>query len=99
MNMQQMLMQAQKMQRELKKAQDALKEKEFKVSKAGIVTIVMKGDRSLISLDIDKDALNEDSKDMVQDALSLAINEALSEIEKESEAINEQITGRAGGLF
>ncbi len=97
--MQQMLMQAQKMQRELKKAQDALKEKEFKVSKAGIVTIVMKGDRTLVSLDIDKDALNEESKDMVQDALTLAINEAISEIEKESEAINEQITGRAGGLF
>ena len=99
MNMQQMLMQAQKMQRELKKAQDALKEKEFTVSKGGMVTIVMKGDRTLVSLDIDKDALSEDSKDMVQDALVLAINEALSQIEKESEAINEQITGRAGGLF
>ncbi len=97
--MQQMLMQAQKMQRELKKAQDALKEKEFTVSKGGMVTIVMKGDRTLVSLDIDKDALSEDSKDMVQDALVLAINEALSQIEKESEAINEQITGRAGGLF
>ena len=99
MNMQQMLMQAQKMQRELKKAQDALKEKEFTVSKGGMVTIVMKGDRTLVSLDIDKDALSEDSKDMVQDALVLAINEALSQIEKESEAINEQITGQAGGLF
>ena len=99
MNMQQMLLQAQKMQRELKKAQDALKEKEFTVSKGGMVTIVMKGDRTLVSLDIDKDALSEDSKDMVQDALVLAINEALSQIEKENEAINEQITGRAGGLF
>ncbi len=97
--MQQMLMQAQKMQRELKKAQEALKEKEFTVSKGGMVTIVMKGDRTLVSLDIDKDALSEDSKDMVQDALVLAINEALSQIEKESEAINEQITGRAGGIF
>ncbi len=99
MNMQQMLMQAQKMQRELKKAQDALKEKSFSVSKGGMVTIVMKGDRSLVSLDIDKDALNEESKEMVQDAIVLAINEALTQIEKESEAINEQITGRAGGLF
>ncbi len=97
--MQQMLMQAQKMQRELKKAQEALKEKEFTVSKGGMVTIVMKGDRTLVSLDIDKDALSEDSKDMVQDALVLAINEALSQIEKESEAINEQITGRTGGIF
>lgn len=99
MNMQQMLMQAQKMQRELKKAQDALKEKEFKVSKAGIVTVVVKGDRNVLSLDIDKDALNEESKEMVEESIVLAINEALAEIEKESEAINEQITGRSGGLF
>ncbi len=97
--MQQMLMQAQKMQRELKKAQDALKEKEFKVSKAGIVTVVVKGDRNVLSLDIDKDALNEESKEMVEESIVLAINEALAEIEKESEAINEQITGRSGGLF
>lgn len=97
--MQQMLMQAQKMQRELKKAQDALKEKEFKVSKAGIVTVVVKGDRNVLSLDIDKDALNEDSKEMVEESIVLAINEALAEIEKESETINEQITGRSGGLF
>ncbi len=99
MNMQQMLMQAQKMQRELKKAQDALKEKEFKVSKAGIVNVVVRGDRTLLSLDIDKDALNEESKEMVEESIVLAINEALAEIEKENEAINEQITGRAGGIF
>ena len=35
MNMQQMMMQAQKMQRELKKAQDALKAQEFSISKGG----------------------------------------------------------------
>ena len=46
-----------------------------------------------------EDALNEETKEMVQDAIALAINEALSQIEKESEAINEQITGRAGGIF
>lgn len=99
MNMQQMLMQAQKMQRDLKKAQDELKAKEFSTSKGGMVTVKMKGDRTITSLEIDKDAMNEDTKDMVQDAIILAINELLEQIEKESEAINEKITGRAGGLF
>ena len=37
--MQQMLMQAQKMQRDMKKAMDALNEKEYTVSKSGMVTI------------------------------------------------------------
>ena len=41
MNMQQMLMQAQKMQRELRKAKEALYEKEFTLSKSGLVTVIM----------------------------------------------------------
>lgn len=99
MNMQQMLMQAQKMQRELQKAQNALKEKEFSVSKGGAVTVVLTGDKKVKSVDIDKDALSEENKEMIEEMISLAINEAIDEIEKESEKINESITGRAGGLF
>lgn len=99
MNMQQMLMQAQKMQRELQKAQNALKEKEFKVSKGGAVTVTMKGDKTVEAIDIDKDALSEENKEMIEEMIKLAINEAVEEIEKESEKINESIAGRAGGIF
>ena len=44
--MQQMMMQAQRMQRELAKAKAALAEQEFKVSKGGMVELTMKGDRT-----------------------------------------------------
>ena len=47
MNMQQMMIQAQKMQRELKKAMDELAKQEFSVNKSGAVTITMMGDGSL----------------------------------------------------
>lgn len=99
MNMQQMLAQAQKMQRELQKAQNELKEKEFTVSKGGAVTVVVKGDRSVSSINIDKDAFDVDNKEMVEEMVALAINEAIAQIDKESEEINERITGRSGGLF
>lgn len=99
MNMQQMLAQAQKMQRELQKAQNELKEKEFTVSKGGAVTVVVKGDRSVSSINIDKDAFDVDNKEMVEEMVALAINEAITQIDKESEEINERITGRSGGLF
>ncbi|MCQ2792971.1 MAG: YbaB/EbfC family nucleoid-associated protein [Bacilli bacterium] len=99
MNMQQMIIQAQKMQRELQKAQNALKEKEFSVSKGGLVTVVVKGDKSIVSINIDKDAMSSDMKEMVEESIALAINEAVAQIEKESEEINEQITGRSGGMF
>ena len=98
MNMQQMLMQAQKMQRELAKAQAQLTEKEFTVSKGGAVTVVLKGDKTVVSISIDEDAFDKDNKEMVEEMIVLAINEAQEKIDEESEAINEKITGRPGGL-
>lgn len=99
MNMQQMLVQAQKIQRELQKAQNELKEKEFTVSKGGAVTVVVKGDHSIVSIKIDEDAFDKDNKEMVEEMVVMAINEAIAQIEKESAEINEKITGRSGGLF
>ena len=99
MNMQQMLMQAQKMQRELQKAQDELKKKEFTVSKGGAVTVVVLGDKTIKSVNVDPDAFDPDNKEMVEEMIAMAINEAIDQINKESEEINERITGRSGGLF
>lgn len=99
MNMQQMIAQAQKMQRELNKALEELKKKEFKVSKGGAVTVIVMGSKEVKSIDIDKDAFDPDNKEMVEEMIALAINEAIAQIEKESEEINERITGRSGGLF
>ncbi len=99
MNMQQMLMQAQKMQRELQKAQDELKKKEFTVSKGGAVTVVVLGDKSVKSVSIDQDAFDPDNKEMVEEMIVMAINEAIQKINTEEAKINESITGRSGGLF
>ena len=97
--MQAMIQQAQRMQRELKKAQDALNEKEFTVSKNGMVTVVVLGSKLVKSIDVDKDAFDPDNKEMVEEAIALAINEAVEKIDKEKAEIEEKITGRAGGLF
>ncbi len=97
--MQQMLMQAQKMQRQLQKAHAELDAKEFKIEKAGLVTVVLTGDKKVKSIEINKDALNPEDAEMVQDTIVAAINEALDQISEESAKIEEDITGRAGGLF
>jgi nucleoid-associated protein EbfC len=99
MNMQQMIIQAQKMQRELQKAQEALKTKEFSVSKGGAVSVVVMGDKTIKSINIEKDAMTLDNKEMIEEMIVMAINEAIAKIEKESEEINESVTGRTGGLF
>ncbi len=97
--MQQMLMQAQKMQRELAKAKEALAEKEFKVSKAGMVEVTIKGDGTVASISLDKDALDPDNAEMLQDTIKMAINEGLEKVSQESDAIEEKITGRTGLPF
>ena len=94
--MQQMLMQAQKMQRELQKAHAQLAETEFKVSKGGMVDLVMMGDRTVKELTIDKDALDPENQEMLQDTIVLALNEALAQINKANDEIETRVTGQRG---
>ena len=98
MNMQQMMAQAQKMQRELKKAMAALAEKEFVVSKGGAVTVTVLGNKEIKSVEIDKDAFDEENREMIQDLIVIAINELSEQIEEAKEEINERITGSRGGM-
>ena len=93
--MQQMIMQAQRMQREMKKAQDALEQKEFVVEKGGMVKMTVLGNRSVKSVEIDKDALDPENADLLCETIAMAVNEAMEEIQKESDAIQEKITGQS----
>ena len=96
--MQQMLMQAQKMQREMAKANAALDEKEFKVSKNGMVELTITGNNTIKALDIDADALDPENKEMLEEAIKMAFEEALKQIAEERAEIEEKIPGRAGGF-
>ena len=98
MNMQQMMIQAQKMQRELQKAQAELAQKEFSVTKAGLVTVKVLGSKEVVSINIDEDGFDKDNKEMVEEMIASALNELFEQIDAESEAINEKITGRSGGF-
>lgn len=98
MNIQQLMMQAQKMKRELQKAKEKLAEQEFKVSKGGAVTVIVMGDKSVKSIEIDNDAFDKDNKDMIQDMIAMAINEAMQQVIAAEEEINERITGQTGGM-
>ena len=69
MNMQNLLAQAQRMQRELKKAHEDLAQEEFSVSKGGAVTVVFYGDRKIKDINIDEGALDAENKEMVEEML------------------------------
>jgi DNA-binding YbaB/EbfC family protein len=96
--MQQMMIQAQKMQRELKKALDELAKQEFSVNKSGAVTVTMMGDGTLKSIDIDDDAFEKENKEMVQDLIVMGVQELTEKIEEAKADINEKITGSRSGF-
>ena len=98
MNMQQMMIQAQKMQRELKKALDELAKQEFTVNKSGAVTITMMGDGTLKSVEIDDDAFEKENKEMIQDLIVIGVQELAEKIETAKADVNERITGSRSGF-
>jgi len=84
------------MQRELKKAKDQLHEKEFSKNKSGVVDVTVKGDKTIVKIDIDKDALED--KEMVEEMIVLALNELFEQIDEEEAAIEDKLAGASKGF-
>jgi DNA-binding YbaB/EbfC family protein len=76
------MQQAQKMQEDLKKAQEELAQMQvLGESGGGLVTIVMTGKREARKVTIDDSLLGED-KDMLEDLVAAAINDAVNKVGK-----------------
>ncbi len=100
MNINALMQQAQKMQREMTKKQKELESKEFEfTSNGGAIKIKMLGSKQITSLEIDEDLIDPSEKDMLQDMLIVAINEAISKIEEEASAIMGSMAGGLPGMF
>ena len=102
MNLNAIMQQAQKMQQQMQKKQIELESKEFEFSSnGGAIKIKMLGNKQMISLNIDEDLIDKGEKDMLQDMLVIAINEAINKIDEESAKIMESATGgmKIPGMF
>lgn len=94
MNMQALLKQAQKMQKELGKAESELKEKLYETTMGGgAVKVVCKGSMEVQSIEIAEDLLNKEGKEDLQEMLLSAMNETLEKIVKEKEQTMNSLTG------
>lgn len=93
MNMQALMQQAQKMQREMQKKQAELEAATFEVTSAGgAIKIKIKGSRQIESLEIDKEAIDPEEKEMLEDLIKVAVNEAISVVDKAFEELNASLT-------
>lgn len=76
------MQQAQKMQEDLKKAQEELNAMQVMgESGGGLVTILMTGKREARKVTIDSSLLGDD-KDMLEDLVAAAINDAVNKVAK-----------------
>ncbi len=95
MNMQNLMMQAQKMKKDMEKAQGEIINNEYEGS-SQFVDVIMKGDYKLISVNLKIDSdFSCDDKEMLEDMILLAVNDAINKIEKEKE----EKFGKYGQVF
>ena len=99
-NMQNLMKQAQKMQRQMQEMQAQLEEKDFEVTAGGgAIKIVINGKKELKSIEIQKDVVDPDDVEMLQDLVLSAVNEALRQAKEMSDKEIGAVTGGMGGLF
>ncbi len=83
---QQMMQKAQKMQKEMESAQKELESKEYKVSTGGgAVEVIMDGTKEIKALNIKEEVIDPEDKDMLQDMIMSAINQAGKQVDEEQQ--------------
>ena len=99
MNMQAMLKQAQKLQKDMLKSQEEINNMSF-VSKNGLVEVTMLGNKKITKVKIDRDDnFSSDDLEMLEDMILVSVNDALAQIEKVTEEKMGKYTNGLPGLF
>jgi DNA-binding YbaB/EbfC family protein len=98
-NMSQLLKQARDVQKKIEEVQNELESLKIEGdSGGGMVTAVVNGKQQLLKLDIDKEVLKED-KELLEDLIISAINNALTKSLEESQNRMNAVTGNMlGGM-
>ncbi len=95
-NMNNLMKQAQRMQRQMEAAQKDLEDKEFTAAAGGgAVEVVVNGKKEIKSLKLSQEVVDPDDVEMLQDLIIAAVNEAFRQIEEESD---KALSGISGGM-
>ena len=98
MNMQKLMAEAQKMQRDITKKQEELEKTIFE-GKSEWIELTLNGKYELKSFKITyEDDITNDDKEMLEDMVNIALNDALTKVSKEKDKIMGSY-GSMGGLF
>lgn len=90
-----MMRQAQKIQEDMQKAQEEIANMEVEgQAGGGMVKVVMNGRHEIRKVNLD-DSLMSDDKEMIEDLLAAAVNDAVRKLEQQSK---EKMSGLTEGL-
>ncbi len=95
-NMNNMMKQIEKLQKEMAEMQENLKNEEISATAGGgAVTVTVNGNKELVSVKLDKEVVDPEDVEMLEDLIVAAVNEALRNAE---EKMNSQMSKLTGGL-
>ncbi len=95
-NMNQMMKQVKKMQQDMEKAQEGLKDKTVETTTGGgMIKVVANGHKQIVSININKDVVDPEDVEMLEDLILTAINDALV---KADQMISDDLGKYTGGL-
>lgn len=99
-NMNNLMKQAQKMQRQMEEAKKNLDEKEFTAKAGGgVVEVKMSGKKELLSVKLAEEVVDPDDIEMLEDLIVAAVNEACRAVDEDTAKTMGQFTGGMGLPF
>ena len=99
-NMNNLMKQAQRMQRQMEEGQKELEVKEFTATAGGgAVEVKVNGKKEIVSVKLSEEVVDPDDIEMLQDLIVAATNEALRQAEEAASALMGKMTGGLGGGF
>ncbi len=98
-NMNNLMKQAQRMQRQMEENAKEMETKEFTAAAGGgAVEVTVSGKREITAIKLKEEVVDPDDIEMLQDLIVAAANEALRKVEEESNNAMSKLTGGIGGL-
>ena len=98
MNMQAMLREAQKIQREMMKEKENIDNTIYE-GESSFVKVKVNGKKEIVEIKIDQESMDKDDIEMLQDILQVAINDAMKKIDEDTEKKMGKYTKGMPGLF
>ena len=99
-NMANLMKQAQRMQRQMEEGRKELESKEFEgTAGGGAVTVKINGKRDVLDIKLDKDIVDPDDVETLQDSILAAIKDAMDKADDAGEQIMGGLSGMPAGLF